>query len=460
MKLLSYRHCVLIGCQVFLSLGMGIPILEAAGPAAPDETETEPGVPIRSKIPILRRAFARTQPAAENRGGGRYDAHPDVAAVTQIYKLKYTDPANLAEILTTLHGSNLIVVADKRTSTLIVKAAPDVLKSVDETFANLDVPVPPQNVRIFSLQHAKVAEVEDVINAALNWRDTRSTCTADARTNSLVINAPDAQMSVAEQLLKALDVESSPGVTPNAPQQPIKVFSLRHLNARQSLESVLTLLLRDRGDAAFDMQNRVVVRADPATLLLVADLLTKLDVEPEVKPNSNAVEPAAIRARLVWLVSGGEKMELPAPPDDLAEVIQELGKVGVTGLRLAAQTMVEAVSDEPFTVSSSAMLENPWRLSASNKIVVHKESPDLNPSWSIELTGGEQLDAPGGPPRPPGRPEAATFILKTAVSAPLGHPVVLGVTPIGKKTSAFVLQVFLTGKSHKPPAPAPEAPAK
>jgi hypothetical protein len=260
---------------------------------------------------------------------------------------------------------------------------------------------------------------------------------ADARTNSLVVRAPEDVLQQITEIVKTLDVE--------APRQTqLKVFELLHAPAadmRTALQEVAGSSVKIAVDA---VGNRVLAQGDAESLEIIEALLMRLD-QPPPKPagdEASAAPAEDVQVRLVWLVAGLKDSAAAPPPEDLANVIQELEKMGVEGLKTAAQVFVKTVSATPFQVSGAAMLNEPCSLEVTGSFARKR-------SATGSLSQGQRR--PNTSNTPPAVLEISVSAtseqgqhlanLQTTITAPEGHSVVLGVSPVGELTSVFVVQV-------------------
>src|SRR5262249_8783406 len=143
-----------------------------------------------------------------------------------------------------------------------------------------------------------------------------------------------------------------------------------------------------------------------------------------------------LRVRVVWLVSGLAR-EDAVPPPDLGDVLAELTKLGIDKPRLAAQTLVNALPGQSFKVDGSAKLEGTCRLAIAGVRGEKKAPPSMHLDVKATREGEPQKGFAGGR-----RSEEQICSLSTHITTPLGHAVVLGVTPTDGLTSVFVVQVL------------------
>lgn len=196
-------------------------------------------------------------------------------------------------------GTNLRYVADVRTNSVVVQGRPNELTEVAKLIERIDKDEPSSSVRmqIFPLKQAVAEELSTTINTALQsvinppqqttgggafgfggagqgaqeLRDNKSVAlefltsaggvkeliksgiladvrvSFDARSNTLIVTAPEASMSLMERLIAELDR------APNAVSE-IKVFTLRNADAQQSVELLETLFTSTNAEDQLGIQ--------------------------------------------------------------------------------------------------------------------------------------------------------------------------------------------------------------
>jgi len=183
-------------------------------------------------------------------------------------------------------GTSLRTFADVRTNSVVVQARPNELAEVRKLIARIDIddPASTSRMKVIRLKNAVAEELSTTINQAIQavisppqqttgqqgaggfgnqqgaqqLRDNKSVAVEflasaggiqqlirsgiladvrvsfDARSNSLIVTAPEASMSLLEALIEELDQ------TPGAVSE-IKVFSLKNADAQQSVDLLTTL---------------------------------------------------------------------------------------------------------------------------------------------------------------------------------------------------------------------------
>src|SRR4029077_6556385 len=112
-------------------------------------------------------------------------------------------------------------------------------------------------------------------------------------------------------------------------------------------------------------------------------------------------------------------------------VLSGLGKLGIDRPRLVSQTMVNGTVGTQFRAHGVAKLDGAaCRLTVSGRLSVKGDTPALE----ISLNASQ--------PAARGTGETSLCELRTEITAPIGHFVVLGMTPMDAMTSVFVVQVL------------------
>lgn len=328
---------------------------------------------------------------------------------------------------------------------------------------------PLDTVTIYRLKYAQCATVAEALQSLVapgpGWSDLRRLMfVADDRTNSLIVTGSPAQHALVEQILKAMDVPAEPGA-----DLTVRVYPLAHPDSVSALPSLLKSLLQPKEGIAVDPRRKLIlVKAAPATHELLAELIKRVDVAAPA-PGAEATR----RVRIVWLVDGlpGEAERKGDLPADMKQVEQELAKVGMRSPRAAAQFILRATGAREFRAGGRAEVDGPCDVTVKGRFADRGADPM---ALQISITarrldrdaGAKDTPAASSPVRraaPPSdetlvkeRPEASArewpetpergyaeiASLETSIIAPPGQPVVLGLTPTGKLTSAFVVTVY------------------
>jgi hypothetical protein len=258
---------------------------------------------------------------------------------------------------------------------------------------------------------------------------------ADERTNSIVVSGPATEMEQIQAVLARLDVPTA--AEDSARIMRLKTFPLESTEPDDSVQAALQVVFGGGrpGNYSLDRQRKmVIVYADDPTLKTVEELVRRMEERRVPRPEQD------LQLRVVWLVSGMpvanfNDTPLPPPPDDIKEILPGLAKLGVVKPWLNAQMLVNVQPNVEFHVKGVPSLIGS-QFSVSGKLNVEKQTPSLD--ITLRATRG-QVDGT--------HPDIAN--LQTEISAPVGHMVVLGVTPTDAATSVFVVQV-LPREAKKP----------
>ncbi len=224
----------------------------------------------------------------------------------------------------------------------------------------------------------------------------------------------------------------------------LQIFALKYIPADGDLVKKLSALLPGVVLAMDSRTNSVIIQSDAKQVDRAKELLAALDVPAASKDADPAHRDRQVR--IIWLMSGLEKGD--PLPQDMAPIVDELRKYGVTGLQLVTQTMVRGRNQ--FTTSAYPDLDGkPVRLEINGTFSSQNQSGD-NAELEISLSASTTSVATDTV-RQSGRAtnssrkssKESLALLETTVLAPFGHPVVLCMTPIKKMTSVFIVQILL-----------------
>jgi hypothetical protein len=279
---------------------------------------------------------------------------------------------------------------------------------------------------VFQVKHVQAAQLGRMIQEIWGRGPAHTLrVSTDDRTNTLIVVADPEDTAQVKRLVTAVDVlraESSKN------ERRQEVIPLKYIRADPFLDQELRVAIGGLpGGLSVDVtRNVVIVSGDEKTIQAVETLLARLDRPQHQQAISD------MQVRIVWLASGLTRKETPGPPEDLKDVVAELNKLGIDNPRLVTQAIVTAQLGKQFRVEGLAGLDQPYRLSINGTTTGTAEAPRLQ--ISVNAT---QATAPTGPPilNQIGRVE-------TEITAPLGHSVVLGMTPTATSTSVFIVQIL------------------
>ncbi|HZL34731.1 MAG TPA: secretin N-terminal domain-containing protein, partial [Tepidisphaeraceae bacterium] len=211
-----------------------------------------------------------------------------------------------------LYGGKVTAAADERTNSVVVaapeealKAIENMLKEIDENPATAAMP----GIKSFHLKIADASAVSRALRNVFHADETpqagqshqvaseqplaaRVTVVAEERTNTLIVTAPPAAMTVVEGLIK--DVDGQP-----ASQSIVRSFQLKYADATTTAKILLQVFIdpntgqsrlqagaRDKVSATSDARtNMVFVTAPAEAMALVEKTIKDLDASPAAGEN-------------------------------------------------------------------------------------------------------------------------------------------------------------------------------
>jgi hypothetical protein len=281
------------------------------------------------------------------------------------------------------------------------------------------------NVQLFTLTYAKAPEVVRLVKELMgNPRDAGLAVAADVTSNTVVVAGPAAEVDKVKELIQKLE-KVSKDVDQFGQVQQVWVIPLKNIEPDQTFVEALNLVLKgSQGDFAVDpLRKLVILSASVQTYKAALALIDNLDQAGRLSSKD-----AAVDVRVVWLASGLERNDAAAPPEDMKELLPALAKVGIDRPRLVAQTLIAATANAEFQTKGSARLDVPCQFSVTGRFA-DKEMRTVE--IAIQVTGGAA-----------GKGQGEICKLRTDISAPPGHFVVLGVTPTDTVTNVFVIQII------------------
>jgi len=162
-------------------------------------------------IKIVPEADAKLQAAPTQIGKLRGDQ-----IATEVYALNHQSANSLVTVLRPLISPNNTIAADTVNNTLVITDYVDNLKRLARIIATLDTPANAA-IEVITLEHAIAMDLAVTVNRLLDGGSTpaapagqtdsgRVLVLADARTNSLIIRAPNAaRVNLARALISKLD---------------------------------------------------------------------------------------------------------------------------------------------------------------------------------------------------------------------------------------------------------------
>ncbi|MBN1492464.1 MAG: hypothetical protein JXA69_21305 [Phycisphaerae bacterium] len=368
-------------------------------------------------------------------------ARPETQIRTQIIRVEHGNVSGVARAVSEAFRREGTIAPVPGTNQLIIKGPPDMIKQAIDLASQLDIAgeTPSDessSIRIYDIRHANVVTLRDIL---ANIFCDAATIQAEQDTHKLIVQTNANTHERIASVLGELDRTDEGAADGSVRTQ---IVTLRHARLTDELQQAVELAMSDDGAFAVDAsRNLVIVRGTEAEIRNVEALLETLD---QPSPPAATTPPTALRVRVIWLMSGLQR-EAPAPPADIAEVIEELERIGVTDLRLAAQAVVQTAGDRgEFKIGCAPMLDNPCELRIVGQV---RQEADQPAHLDISIRGIEQVPAEPLPPGSAYKPARSGITrsicdLETTVVAPLNHKVVLCASPIDTATSVLIVQVL------------------
>jgi hypothetical protein len=376
---------------------------------------------------------------------------PGPGPVTRVYRLRQAQADRVVRILTGVLDemqASATAGPDEAGNSIIVTASPDahgvlegLIQSLDvarerraAVLERQDVPaeVAPAGVQMaYRLRYAKADALSAAIQRMFDQAGSGVRIVADERGNTVLVSGPSEIQERVSELIQLLD-------TPvDRPARLLRIFRLTHAGAEDTAMILHEMFAAEDLNVSVDHRtNSLVVSADESLLGEIEAVLPELD--------TFAAEPAeqargrTYQVRIVWLAAGPSDLLIAdaEPAADLGEVISELTQIGVENVEQVGQVIVNSASEGSFSAACSPLwFGAPADLKVSGRLRELPGMASLEISIDAHQTRVESTEA--------GRVSRAVTLahLQTGMAAPLGHHVVLGITPMEKTTSVFVVQI-------------------
>ena len=196
-----------------------------------------------SYIKVVPEADAKLQAAPTQLGKLRGDQ-----IATQIFSLNHQNATSLTNVLRPLISANNSITPDTSNNTLVITDYVDNLRRLSRIIATLDTPAN-ATLEVVHLVHAIAMDMAATINRLLDSTTAASTdpnrvlVLADARTNTLIIRAPNAaRADLARTLIAKLD-------QPTAQPGNVHVVYLRNAEATKLAQVLRAVVTSESGSA-------------------------------------------------------------------------------------------------------------------------------------------------------------------------------------------------------------------
>ena len=274
----------------------------------------------------------------------------------------------------------------------------------------------PKMVQVYALQNVSARDAVKTLSELK--LDGEAKFASDDRTNSLIVSSKGDTQKVIGAIIEQIDSKARDA------DMTTRSYKVSRKVADSLAEVLRNTLSQSRSRFSYSNNGMLVVQAKDRDHLRITELINEF-VESEKKA------PAKSKTvRVVWLVDG---LEQPAKmPKDMRPVIDELEAMGVENLGVASQSLIRTSASSEFDLTCKALLEEPCDLSIQGTITQEN-------LMNLTIQAIQQSKVTG-PTR--GRTAASHLAaINTAIVFSPGHPVVLGISPIGKRTSVFVVTV-------------------
>ncbi|NLE60087.1 MAG: hypothetical protein GX616_17175 [Planctomycetes bacterium] len=423
----------------------------AAAPSASKPTQPKPAAPAAQPGVMLVEAPRAPAPSPLATQPTTITPVPEDPLVIKVFKLRHVDPKSVITAIVTALGDQVVRVTAGPGNSIVVASRQTSVTAIEQLLERLDA-APDEsgetNTVITSLKKARASELAPIVQKVV---PSLRECIAWQPGNSLLLTGSTASIETARALIATLDAASveTPPPQPvplpprgHLPPQPPKdlttrVFSLKYAQPNSTIVNALRTVAGSESSIFADERTRfVIVSARPAGLDAVEGLLAEID-RPATQPET---APVRLRIRFLWLVSGLPEDKSSAPPADLLPLVEDLQRIGVSGLRLATQNVVEATPGRRFAVRASPVLANRCDLEIEGRFL---DETGSQPCLELEARAVEY--APYLEPEKNGykvfeKRELCT--LETTIVTPLGKAIIAGVTPVDRMTSVFIVQVL------------------
>ena len=279
-----------------------------------------------------------------------------------------------------------------------------------------------KTVEVYSLTHVDGQTVAEIASEVV----PHAMMTLEHASKRLIAYASASDHERLKEFIKRIDV------LPEREEQ-VKVFNLIHAEAAPMAQAVSEILHTEEVKLAVDTRTNSLMAVGPeSTLSVIEALLLRLD-EPEPRKSEET-----FRVRIVWFAEGSPDDEAAKLDNDLLAVQAELSRIGVGPFHSMGQVMVNTAPGGVFQIGCPAALgDEPADLKIDGALDLERRE---RPLLTIKITAMRRGFRGGGGAT--GFPGIERLVeLQTDIAAPLGHCVVLGVTPVQEKTLAFVVQV-------------------
>lgn len=261
-----------------------------------------------------------------------------------------------------------------------------------------------------------VQELQNLMPAELRQRVR---LVDDPSTNTLFISGDAQDIALIAGFAEQMDRQRS-----NAPakQEALRVLSLNGLESTDAFERGLRTILPTH--VALDRERGVLIV--PGDEHVVHAVQAYLDEYRKVLQDRQP--PPRVRLRLVWLASNAPPEVTTALPEDLKDVTKELAGIGVTDLHLLCQFAVTIATGSHFEIKGATPVGGATLTAGGALSQAIGDLSALELSLAVRSTRSQA--------------NSTMCELSSRTTIRRGQYLVLGVTPMNKATSVFVVQLL------------------
>ena len=217
----------------------------------------------------------------------------------------------------------------------------EAVDAAKKLIAELDQPLPPKSdMRIFALEHAPASEVANTIEQFLDGRGGLSpdaNVTANARTNSVIVNASPRDMEEVARLIDHLDAQSAASVNRG------KLIRLKNSSASRIAETIREAIQAASGEgsgrsAALEM---MLIQPDGEEVV-ASGLLSDVRLTPDAGTNTILITGPEVSLALVERLI--EQLDRSPASEALIKVF-EIAKGDATDMVQILRTLFPAASE-------------------------------------------------------------------------------------------------------------------
>jgi len=347
-----------------------------------------------------------------------------------VYALRHADGQTVLTTLSQIFAdADATITLDANTNRVLVHATRSWHSAMEELIKTLDVPPVAGEkkekmitLEVYSIKHV---DGQTLVSIALQVFP-EAVLTFEPASKRLIAYALASDQERLKEFIKRIDV------LPEHEEQ-VKVINLIHAEAAPMAQAVSEILDTEEVRIAVDTRTNSLMAVGPeSTLSVIEALLLRLDA-PEPRKSEET-----FRVRIVWFAEGSPDDEAAKLDNDLLAVQAELSRIGVGPFHSMGQVMVNTAPGGEFQIGCPAALgDEPADLKINGALDLERRE---RPLLTIEITAMRRGFRGGaGATGFPGNERLVE--LQTDIAAPLGHCVVLGVTPVQEKTLAFAVQV-------------------